>query len=157
MKIAERVLVIIFVLSFVLAQFHIRNSIPTAGFSLYLISLLYLLVGFALFNNIRLRDIIKRSSYVSVGTQQILEGAIGSFFISLSVLMMPFMRPLSLVHNRNHHSLISLGAKLLFIAFVYFLVRKTLSKNVLYTNMLFRILPIGVLYFLLTYVFNSAI
>lgn len=74
MKKIEFALIIIFILSFVLKPLSVDISINSFLISLFGLLLLYLCLGFALFNNIRFRDFLKKDAYTNIKSKHLLMG-----------------------------------------------------------------------------------
>ena len=76
MKKIELIVGLIAVLSVFLKVFHITGGIILLASAFYTLSTVYYVFGFALFNNIRLRDIFKKASYKDTTVKRII-GAVG--------------------------------------------------------------------------------
>lgn len=83
MKKVEFTLIIIFILSFVLKPFSADISIYSFLISFFGLLLLYLCLGFALFNNIRFRDFLKKDAYTNIKSKHLLMGVGLSLIIIL--------------------------------------------------------------------------
>ena len=74
MKKIELVLIGFVVLALIIRFFHLPYSEELTTYSLKFISVVYLYFGFALFNNIELKNIIKKDSYQTISKNKIFGG-----------------------------------------------------------------------------------
>lgn len=117
--------------------------VPSLNTPILLLTMLlsgtYLFLGFALLNNIRLRNIFKKDAYKRIGAIRII-GAIGTgLFLSLTCIysLFKFMQwPYG-----NAGLMISLVS--LLIPSVIFIIKYITTRNSFYKNFLYRILIIG--------------
>ncbi len=79
MKKTEIILLLLFLIALILESFHVQGSNILLFVSLLLISFLYFYLGFALFNNIRFKNIFKKKSYKNISSKRII-GATGTGF-----------------------------------------------------------------------------
>lgn len=66
MKQLEKILLVIAILGFVLKMMEIQYSSYVLFISIVILSIIYLFLGFALFNNVRFRNIFKSDSFNSI-------------------------------------------------------------------------------------------
>lgn len=112
------------------------------------LSCLYFCLGFALFNDIRLRDIFNVESYEGIGTLRILI-AIGTG-IALSILTIGFM--FSILSYPMAKTLLAVGIVLGAIIIILTLIKNAQEKNQFYRNIILRSLVfvvIGVIFLVL--------
>jgi hypothetical protein len=90
MKKAELILVLLTILAIILDLFQVPAAAPLTVVLLSSLATLYMYLGFALFNDIRLRNIFRKESYKAVRKERIL-GAIGAgFVLSLTIIGLLF-------------------------------------------------------------------
>ena len=86
MKKIEWVLISLAVAGIILRIFAVDGSLLLMAFSMTLLSLVYLVLGFALLNHIRLRDIFKKNAYQHTNAASILWAVFGGIASWLAVL-----------------------------------------------------------------------
>lgn len=124
MKLAEKILIALAVIIAVLKFFFIPGSGVFMVLVFCLLSSLYFYFGFALFNNIRLRLIFKKDSYVGVSNGRIIGGiALG---LSLSFAVIGFLFKAQHWPGANSHLIISIfsGVVILIISLIKFIKKK---------------------------------
>jgi 4-hydroxybenzoate polyprenyltransferase len=136
MKKFEMILIIgaIIVLLLVVLEIPLDSLIVSVFF--ITLSCLYFCLGFALFNDIRLRDIFNADSYKGIGTLRILI-AIGTG-IALSILTIGFM--FSILSYPMAKTLLVVGIVLMAIIITLALIRNAQEKNQFYRNITLRCL-----------------
>ena len=113
------------------------NFLTVLGFGI--LSMIYLYFSFALFNNIRLRKILKKDSYKDVSSLRIL-GAIGTGFgLSLTIVGLTFKFMSWPGANYN----LILGLFLLSIVTVIGVIKYSQNKSEFYTRILKRVAIFG--------------
>ena len=145
MKKFEIVVGVIAILSFFLKILHLPGSSILTVLSFSILAIFYYL-GFAFFNNIRLREIFKSSSYQNTNAKRII-GAVGLGF-ALSTIIMGALFKIQLWPGGTFQLNIGLiVTALLFIIAVFFYLR---NKTEYYIRIFKRIAIIGGLGFILT-------
>jgi putative Mn2+ efflux pump MntP len=130
----ETILIIGAVVGLLMSLFDVPlNSLIVSMFFIAL-GLLYFYLGFALFNDIRFRNILKAESYKGVGPWRIAI-AIGTG-IALSDLTVGFM--LTLNKYPMAKSFLSMGLVLTVIMIILSLIKNTRDKNPFYRNIIIR-------------------
>lgn len=81
MKKAEKIIGTIAICSLVLKLFLIPGSAVLSTFTWVILSLMYGMFGFALFNNIRFSNIFKEISYQGVTTWRVIGGIVTGYFL----------------------------------------------------------------------------
>lgn len=148
MKKLEIVLVVLMILSLGLKFMELPGSDLLLVMSATLLSLLYYLFGFALFNQIAGREILQRAAYSNTNARQIVF-AIG-FGMTLSVLILGMLFRLMMYPGGMFMLIIGLGSTLLFLLIALFFFQK--DRNSLFRETLIRALifgSIGITLFLL--------
>lgn len=141
MKIIEKVLGgLIIILMICRLLFIYPFSAILITFSCLLLSILYLLFGFALFNNIRFRNILKKESYTGISMLRILL-TIGTGFALSSLIIYILFK-----FQRWSYGDVSLRMCLIWLAIIITVVaiKYLVSKNKFYSNFLIRLFTIGV-------------
>lgn len=132
MKKAEIILGIIALIGFVLNVQLFPGGALLTTLSMSLLHLIYILFGFLLFNDIRLRHIFKKSYYQGVNTMHI----VGAIYAGLAVSIMV----LSILFQFNYWpgkwilllvGLIQIGLALLIFTPLYFIKKSAFSKRIL--------------------------
>lgn len=103
------------------------------------LSLLYLFLGFALFNDIDMKEIFKKESYLGKSILRIL-GGVGTG-ISLSATVIGLMFKFQSWKNADNNLLVGLSS--LFILTVVVLIKYSKNKSYYYSNILKRSFLIG--------------
>jgi branched-subunit amino acid transport protein len=85
MKKIELVLIGFVVLALIIRFFHLPYSEELTTYSLKFISVVYLYFGFALFNNIELKNIIKKDSYQTISKNRIFGGIVTGIALAITV------------------------------------------------------------------------
>lgn len=135
MKLNEKILIALAVLIAVLKFFFIPGSGVFMVLIYSLLSSLYFYCGFALFNNIRLRHIFKKDSYVGVSTGRIIGGiALG---LSLSFAVIGFLFKAEHWPGTSFHLIVSIfsGVVILIIS----LIKLFKTKANYYKNAIIKI------------------
>lgn len=145
MKKTELALIALSLLVLILNLFHIPGSEASLALVLTLISFLYFYFGFALFNNIRLREIFKKASYKKVKSNRISGGIVVGIALSFSALGILF-KFLSLPGALPQ---LSIGLLLLGIVSLVYIVKNIKSKEAYYSKILKRTLLFGTIAFVL--------
>lgn len=140
MKLTEILLALFCVLFFVLDLMFIPGMFMAKMLSFLLLAQFYYFLGFAFFNGIRLKDILKKESYT--GKRNRIIGAIATgYSLSLAILGILFKT-----------SLWAAGSIMIIIALLFFVVILTIGfiknsrrKSDYYTAIFTRIIIIGIL------------
>ncbi|WP_426429566.1 hypothetical protein ACPX19_08460 [Winogradskyella sp. HB-48] len=116
--------------------------------SCILLSLLYLFFGFAVLNNIRFRDILKKESYKGISALRILLTFFTGLILSMLIIYMLFK------FQRWPYGQYGLMISLILLAFIglIVLVKYFISKNKFYSNYLIRLLTFGIYGLLLFFI-----
>lgn len=140
MKLIEK---LIGILSIILIVSQLANYISSLNvviiLCLLLLSSLYFALGFALFNNIRLRNIFKKESYKGISTLRII-GTIGAG-IALSIIVIGVQFKFYSWPFRNQHLII--GLSLLAIITIPVIIKFITTNGLFYRNLLIRFFIIG--------------
>lgn len=139
MKKTELILLIISVIGIGLKLLHLPGSGPLIVLGLSIISIFYLYLSFALFNDISFGGIFKKESYTNVSFQRIL-GAIG-VGIALSIICIGAM--FRIMHWPGSIPMIGMGLSILLIACIVGLVKYLKNKSEYYTRIFVRAGVIG--------------
>jgi len=145
MKKAELVILTLSLIALGLNLLLVPGSGVVAVVGISVLSVIYFYLGFAFFNNIRLRSIFKKESYKGVGTLRIV-GALGAgFAISTTAIGILFK------FQSWPGVEFTLGAGLagLFIVTVIGLIKFAKNKSAFYTKIFKRVAIFGVLGILL--------
>lgn len=130
MKLAEKILIVLAIIGAILKFIFIPGSGVLMVLVYSILSSMYFYVGFALFNNISLRLIFKKDSYVGVSTGRIIGGiALG---LSLSFAVIGFLFKAQHWPGTSFHLIISIfsGVVILIISFIkYFKSKANYYKN----------------------------
>ena len=86
MKKAELILIGLAVLALIMKYFHLPASGILTVLSLSSISVIYMYLGFALFNNLRFSKIFKKESYQGISTNRIIGGIGTGLALSFSAI-----------------------------------------------------------------------
>ncbi len=86
MKKIEIVLLIGLILGLIMTIFHLPGSNILTIISLFLLSMLYFYLGFAIFNNIRFRKVFQKKSYKGKSTSRIIIGIGTGLALSVSII-----------------------------------------------------------------------
>ncbi len=100
---------------------------------------IYLFLSFALFNNVRLRNVFKKEAYKNIGATRLIGAICTGLFVSLTCIysLFKFMQwPFG-----NQGLMISLAAML--IPLVIAIIKYLPTKSLFYKNFLIRLLLIG--------------
>lgn len=136
MKRIEMILIVGAVVGLLLTLLNVPlNSLILSVFCVAL-GLLYLYLGFALFNGIRFRNILKAESYKGVGPWRIAI-AIGTG-IALSNLTMGFM--FFILNYPMAKTLLTFGIVLAVIMVILSLIKNAREKNQFYKNIILKCL-----------------
>lgn len=86
MKKTELILIGLVVLALLLKFLHLPGSEILTILSLSSISVYYMYLGFALFNNLKFRKIFKKGSYKGISTNRIIGGIVTGLALSISAI-----------------------------------------------------------------------
>ncbi len=140
MKQVEKLIGIVSILLIILQLVNYISSLNTVIIlCLLLLSSLYFGLGFALFNNIRLRNIFKKESYKGISTLRII-GTIGAG-IALSIIVIGVQFKFYSWPSRNQHLII--GLSLLAIIAIPVIIKFITTNGLFYRNLLIRFFIIG--------------
>lgn len=140
MKLTEKIIGILSILLIILQLVNYISSLNTVIIlCLLLLATLYFALGFALFNNIRLRNIFKKESYKGVSTLRII-GTIGAG-IALSIIVIGIQFKFYNWPFRNQHLII--GLSLLAIIAIPVIIKFITTNGLFYRNLLIRFFIIG--------------
>jgi putative Mn2+ efflux pump MntP len=136
MKKLEMILIVGAVVGLLMTLFDLPlNSLIVSLFFLVL-ALLYIYLGFALFNNVRLRDIFKAESFKGLGPWRIAI-AIGTG-VALSTLTVAFM--FSILGYPMAETILIYGIVLAILMIILALIKNAREKNPFYRNIIVRCL-----------------
>jgi magnesium-transporting ATPase (P-type) len=116
-----------------------------------LLSLLYLFFGFALFNGIRLRDILKKKSYEEISTLRMLLTIIIGFVLSMLIIYILFKFQMWPYGQQG----LQISLTMLLIIIIVVLIKYVISKDKFYFNFLIRLFTIGVYGLILFFISNE--
>jgi hypothetical protein len=124
MKILERGSVILSVIGLVMKIFRLNGGNELLEIGLTLLAMVYFYLGFAVFNNIRLKDIFKKSSYSNISSGRIV-GAIG-VGMNLSIIVIGLL--FKLLIFAGAFEMLTIGVTsltiTLFAALIVFILKK---------------------------------
>lgn len=135
----EKILGLLIILLLVLKLFLIPYIGVLLTLSTSLLVLLYFPFGFALFNNIRFRNILKKESYNGISTLRIIGSiatGIGFSFMIIGILFKSLSWGTS-------DKILKTSLYLILIVLIILLIRFLKSKDVFYKMLLIRVLIIG--------------
>jgi len=148
MKKLEVILIIGAVIGLFLVLFNVPLHTLVVTLFFPALGVLYYCLGFALFNDIRFRDIFKADSYKGLGIWRILI-AIGTG-IGISNLTIGFM--FSIMNYPLARALLIEGSVLTLIVFVVAIIKNARDKNQFYRKIMMRCLVfivLGIIFLLL--------
>ena len=90
MRIIEIVLVLLSVLFAIMKVIAVPGGVVLAALSLFLLSLMYMIFGVALFNGVRFRRMFKATSYQDISRSDVLLGVIYGLVLSLGIFSILF-------------------------------------------------------------------
>jgi len=153
MKITEKILGIIIVLSIVLKFFHIPGSSFFLVLSTSTLMMLYFYVGFAMFNGILLKEIFKKKTYDGISTLRI----IGAFFsgIGLSTILTGIL--FRLQHWPGGNFQLMIGLIFSGIIMILLILKYIKGKELFYKEILIRFVIIGFFGLILFYTTDYSI
>jgi len=141
MKKTETYLIIVILVSYVAHILNIQMGSEVFGLSTFGLGSFYLIFGLVFFNNIPLKGVFKKSSYVDISFGKKV-GSIGlGFGLSIAIYGSLFM----LLKLPGGLELIIISTTTLFSAIpvlLFKLISKEQDKSTFYTKILFRIIPI---------------
>ncbi|WP_129020130.1 hypothetical protein [Edaphocola flava] len=145
MKKIEPILITLVFTGVVLKQFHIAGHATIITLSILILAFIYMIFGFALFNDIRLRDIFKKSAYQQLNVWRI----IGSVFLglTLSTSVVAILFGLQDMPGKEYMLLISMLE--LAPAFLVVLFKTIQHKSSFYIKVLSRVSAVIILIALL--------
>lgn len=141
MKKTEIILWVVFAISILMKMFHIPGHGILMVLSSTILSLLYTYFGFALFNNIRFRNIFKKKSYKNISTRNITIAIISGIIFGLAMLGVLF----KFQSYPGTAALLNPGAIGIILIFItgiifYFILNK---KEIFFKKLLIRTLLVG--------------
>lgn len=142
-------LTIIFMVSRLLFIYPFSALLIT--FSCLFLSILYLVFGFALLNNIRFRNIFNQASYKGISILRILLTIVTGFVLSTLVIYILFK------FQQWPYGAIGLQITLIGLAFIIcvVIIKYLVSKSKFYLNFLIRLFSIGVVGIVLLFISNE--
>ena len=142
MKRTEKTLIIIFVIAIVLRFLHISGGGALTVFSLIPLSFIYNFLAFALFNNIRLRNIFKKASCQGISSKRMIGTIVLGFALSEIVMAICFKLQR---WELNSNLYIMIGLFFTVIILIVAIVAYSKNKTSFYNGILVRSIIIGVL------------
>jgi hypothetical protein len=139
MKRAEYLLAILSIIALGLNLFFIPGSGFLTVFSLLMLSMLYCYLSFALFNDIRLRKIFKRNSYIDVSSLRILGAVCAGLTLSTTTIGLMF----KFQSLPGAHFLLGAGLFGLLIVTFVGLIKYAKNKSSYYAGIFKRITIVG--------------
>lgn len=139
MKKAELITGAIALIAIVLNSFLIPLSDVLLVLSFTLLAIIYGYLSFALFNNIQLRRIFKKSSYKGISTMRVVGAILTGLALSSTLVGILF----TLMSFPGAFPNLILGTVGLTVALIVGLVKYSKSKSVYYTNIFKRIAVCG--------------
>lgn len=148
MKKAEIILGIIAIIGFIINIQLLPGGALLTTLSMSLLNIIYILFGFLLFNNIRLRHIFKKNHYKDVNAMQIIGAVFAGLVLSIIVI--------ALLFHLNYWDgkwillqigLIHIGLALLIFIPLYWIKKSAFSKQILSRLLIYG--GLGVIFYLL--------
>jgi hypothetical protein len=139
MKLTEKILGVIAMIGVTLKFLVITGGGIITTFSLLLLAVIYFYLGFALFNNIRLRQVFKKISYKGITAARMY--IVTGLSMSLSILVMGILFKLQAWEGSG--LMLTTGLLLTFILFIVVLLENKKHKSPVYKLMITRIMIIG--------------
>jgi hypothetical protein len=139
MKKTELVLIGIAILALIMKMFHLPASGILTVLSLSSLSVIYMYLGFALFNNIRFRKIFKKETYKEISTKRIIGGIGTGLALSVSLIGILFKFQSWPGASAN----LIMGIVTLSIVAIISLIKMKKSEDDYYSNILKRIAIFG--------------
>ena len=136
MKKLEIILIIGAIIGFLMVQLSVPLNSVVVSLFFGVLGLLYFYLGFALFNGIQFRGILKAESYKGVGTWRIAI-AVGTG-LALSELTIGFM--FTILNYPMAKSLIIFGIVLAVVVIILAVAKNAREKNQFYWNIIMRCL-----------------
>jgi len=140
MKKLEKILGIIAIITLVLHLNNVSGATLLMSLTFFTLTFIYFYLGFAFFNNIRLRDITKKESYKGVNTMKILGAIFGGLTLSITLLGILF----KLQFWPGASLLLIIGLSALLIVTIISLIKYKVNKSHLYKNIIIRAAIIGI-------------
>jgi len=136
MKKLEFILIAGAVVGLLMSLFDVPLNSLIVSLSFMTLALIYFYLGFALFNNVRLRDIFKAESFKGLGPWRIAI-AIGTG-VALSTLTVAFM--FSILGYPMAETILIYGIVLAILMIILALIKNAREKNPFYRNIIVRCL-----------------
>ena len=139
MKKAELALIGISILALIMKMFHLPASGVLTVLSLSSLSVIYMYLGFAIFNNIQFRKILKKETYKEISTKRIIGGVGAGLAISVSVIGVLFKFQSFPGASAN----LIMGIVTLSLVSIISLIKMKKSTDNYYSNIVKRTIIIG--------------
>jgi hypothetical protein len=139
MKRTELILIGIAVLALIMKFLHLPASGILTVLSLSSISVIYMYLGFALFNNLRFRKIFKKESYKEISTKRIVGGIGAGLALSVSAIGILFKFQSWPGASAN----LIMGIVGLSVVTIISLIKMQKNKDNYYSNILKRVAGFG--------------
>ena len=134
MRFLEKVLTVLALIGILMKLAAIAGGIFLTALALICLSVLYLIFGFFVFNNIRLRDSFKKSSYTGITAIKVIGSVISSIVLSISIAAICFRL---LYWNGNAIVLLTgLGINIIFTFTIILVI--AIKSALFYRNILIR-------------------
>jgi len=141
MKKTELILLGIAILALILKMLHISGSGVLTVLSVSSISVFYMYIGFALFNNVSFRNIFKKDSYKGISSKRIIGGIGTGLALGYTIIGILFkFQSWPNASNQLGMGLLGLG-----IVMLISLIKIKKSTDNYYSNILKRVVIIGAL------------
>jgi len=141
MKKAEIILVGLAIISIILRLMHLVGANIVTVLSFTFLACLYFYFGFAIFNDIRLRDIFKKASYQDISALRIIGAIVTGIAISMAIVGMEFR----IMRWPGASIMLMVGGLVLCLLTVMALIRYFSAKAPFYLNILKRLVPYTIL------------
>jgi len=135
MKKAEFILIIISIIALIMKLLEVPFGALLFLFSILLLSLIYYPMGFAFFNDIRLRNIFKKESYQGLKWTRILGAIVAGIVVSTLLIGVLF----SVMHYPGAQYMLIEGVFSAVVVFIIAFVKNRKSKSPYYSFILSRI------------------
>ena len=139
MKKLERIAGIIFVIAFTMKMNLIFGSSILILLSLSIIACIYYPLGFAFFNNLRFKDILKKESYIGISSQHIARAV--SVGLALSAICVGII--FKLLQWKGANSILIVGLTATLVALIISLYQYNKTKDNFYSKIVKRIAIVG--------------
>ena len=150
MRKLERIFGIVAFVAFVLKIFDIFPVNIFLILSLLILSILYYPLGFALFNNIRMKQILKKDSYQGLSVLHII-GSIGAgIALSTSCLGILF----KLLHWPNGEIYVLTGLVTSLVVFIIAIAKYVISRDKYYLSIFIRLIITSVVSLIIVFLYN---